>query len=123
MRGRMIFTIVLMFFYFISSGQTNNLSKQDSNKVLFTCAGELKYPLQAEQNNIQGTVVVVFDIDSNCNYVNIRIEKGIGFGCDEEAIRLVSHCKKTYNIHRSLIKCTPKFNIKLPVTFTKPDEE
>ena len=123
MRGRMIFTIVLMFFYFISSGQTNNLSKQDSNKVLFSCAGQLKYPAQAEQNNIQGTVVVIFDIDSNCTYVNIRIEKGIGFGCDEEAIRLVSHCKKTYNVPRSLIKCTPKFNIKLPVTFTKPDDE
>ena len=123
MHGRMIFTIVLMFFNFISSGQINKSSKQDSNKVLLTCAGELKYPLQAEQNNIQGTVVVVFDIDSNCNYVNIRIEKGIGFGCDEEAIRLVSHCKKTYNVPRSLIKCTPKFNIKLPVTFTEPDDE
>ena len=122
MKSFILFIAIQIFFCSISLSQINNLSKPDSNKVIFTCSSELKYPAQAEENNIQGTVVVIFDIDSNCRYVNIRIEKGIGFGCDEEAIRIVAQCKKTYNIHRNFVKCTPKFNIKLPVTFTKPDE-
>ena len=53
----------------------------------------LKYPEEAIRNNIQGSVAVDFDIDIFGDVSNARIKHGIGYGCDEEAIRLVSLLK------------------------------
>ena len=47
------------------------------------------YPKAALDNNIEGTVTVSFKIDANGNPGNFTVEKGIGFGCDEELIRLI----------------------------------
>jgi protein TonB len=50
----------------------------------------VKYPRQASQNNIEGTVYVQFVISSEGGISEVRVLKGIGYGCDEEAIRVVS---------------------------------
>ncbi|MBL7888614.1 MAG: energy transducer TonB [Bacteroidia bacterium] len=49
----------------------------------------LEYPRQAQIANIQGTVVVRFIVEQNGTLSNIGIEKSVGGGCNEEAIRLV----------------------------------
>ena len=49
----------------------------------------IKYPVQAKEDNIQGTVYVSFVVSSLGEINNIKILRGIGFGCDEEAIRVV----------------------------------
>ena len=49
----------------------------------------LRYPAQAIQNRIEGTVFVEFDIDHKGNTKNLSVKTGLGYGCDEEAIRLV----------------------------------
>ncbi|MEO9872478.1 energy transducer TonB [Ekhidna sp.] len=49
----------------------------------------LQYPQAATANNIEGTVVLELTIDSNGKVSNISIKKSLGYGCDEEAIRLV----------------------------------
>ena len=49
----------------------------------------LKYPKEALENKIEGTVVVKYDIDYKGTVVDAKIIAGIGHGCDEEAIRLV----------------------------------
>lgn len=46
------------------------------------------YPPDALANKVQGTVAVVIDIDENGFVQKGRVKKGIGHGCDEEAIRL-----------------------------------
>jgi periplasmic protein TonB len=51
----------------------------------------LVYPNAAKINSVQGSVVVVFIIEKNGSISNIKIEKGIGSGCDEEAIRVVQN--------------------------------
>lgn len=51
----------------------------------------ITYPSQARENGIQGNVVLSFFINEIGRIDDIRIEKGIGFGCDEEAIRVVSN--------------------------------
>ncbi len=48
----------------------------------------LKYPEEAVKAGIEGTVIVEIDIDDNGIVHNPRIFKGIGYGCDEEAMRL-----------------------------------
>ncbi len=48
-----------------------------------------KYPPMARENGLQGIVVVTFVVDEKGNINNVQVLRGIGGGCDEEAIRVV----------------------------------
>lgn len=50
----------------------------------------LRYPLMASENGIQGRVMVSFIIERNGDLSDIRIIRGIGGGCDKEAIRVLA---------------------------------
>jgi protein TonB len=50
----------------------------------------LKYPAQARNANIQGTVFVGFVVGNDGKIRDVSVLKGIGYGCDEEAKRVVS---------------------------------
>ena len=52
------------------------------------------YPLQATKNKIEGKVNVKFSVDSDGSLVKISVVKGLGFGLDEEAIRLLKSSPK-----------------------------
>jgi len=47
------------------------------------------YPQQASENGVQGTVYVSFVVNSKGNVTDAKILRGIGSGCDEEALRVV----------------------------------
>jgi len=47
------------------------------------------YPSAAREAGIQGLVFVTFVIERDGSISNARIVRGIGYGCDEEAIRVV----------------------------------
>jgi TonB family protein len=49
----------------------------------------LQYPLIAVQNKIEGTVYIGFVIAPDGTITKISILRGIGSGCDEEALRIV----------------------------------
>jgi len=51
---------------------------------------KLIYPEQAIENSISGSVVLAFKISTEGKVKNIRVTRGLGYGCDEEAIRLVN---------------------------------
>lgn len=51
----------------------------------------LIYPEEALRHNLEGIVHLAADIDDNGNVFNITVEKGLGYGCDEEAVRLLSN--------------------------------
>lgn len=46
-------------------------------------------PIQAMEKGISGKVEITFTIDSEGRTSNHRVTKGIGWGCDEEALRVV----------------------------------
>jgi TonB family protein len=48
----------------------------------------LIYPKAALKARIEGEVFVKFTVDSMGNVLNCKVLKGIGYGCDEEALRL-----------------------------------
>ena len=52
-------------------------------------ANNLQYPKEALEGGIQGNVVVEYEINDNGDVVFPRVLKGLGYGCDEEAIRVV----------------------------------
>ena len=54
----------------------------------------IKYPEQAKEKNIQGRVLVSFIVEKNGSISNVKVVKGIGNGCDEEAVRVISSMPK-----------------------------
>lgn len=54
----------------------------------------LKYPAQARRMGVEGKVYVQFVVEKDGSLTDIKIVKGIGAGCDEEAERVVKEAKK-----------------------------
>jgi protein TonB len=54
----------------------------------------LKYPTQARRMGVEGTVIVVFVVNTDGSIQDVEVLRGIGGGCDEEALRVVSAAPK-----------------------------
>ena len=80
----------------------------------------LRYPDEAITNKIEGTVAVEFDLDVYGEVTDAKIKHGIGYGCDEEALRLVRMFKfekKKYKGMRVIFHKSISIHFKLtPVT-------
>ncbi|TVR38769.1 MAG: M56 family peptidase [Bacteroidia bacterium] len=50
---------------------------------------KLRYPAEAREAGIQGTVFVTFVVENDGEISDVRVLRGIGGGCDEEAVRVV----------------------------------
>jgi protein TonB len=50
----------------------------------------IKYPVQAKRMGVSGKVFVTFVIEKNGKISQAEVVKGIGAGCDEEAIRVLN---------------------------------
>lgn len=50
----------------------------------------IRYPQMARESGIQGTVYVTFVVEKDGRVTDVRILRGIGGGCDEEAIRVIN---------------------------------
>ena len=55
---------------------------------------KMKYPAQARRMGIEGKVFVEFVINRDGSIVDVKAIKGIGAGCDEEAVRVVQSSPK-----------------------------
>ncbi|TAH25749.1 MAG: energy transducer TonB [Cytophagales bacterium] len=53
----------------------------------------LKYPITAKRNRIEGECIVKLKIDENGNTSEHAVVKNIGAGCGEEAIRVIKMLK------------------------------
>ncbi len=60
------------------------------DSLLKYIAAELEYPQEAKIKSLEGTVVLSFIVEPNGLITNINIEKSLGGGCQEEAIRVMS---------------------------------
>ncbi len=57
-------------------------------------ADNIKYPVKAREKGIKGLVYVNFIVEPDGSVSNINVLRGIGGGCDEEAVRLVESMPK-----------------------------
>ena len=96
---------------------------QGGEKALYSfLADNIKYPVQAMDSCISGTVYLKFIVNENGSVSDVVLLKGIGYGCDLEAIRVVNLMPdwipgnqdgKNINIYYSLpikfiVDCTEK---------------
>ena len=54
----------------------------------------LKYPQSARDNGIQGRVYVNFVVEKDGSISNVKVNRGIGGECDEEAVRVIKAMPK-----------------------------
>lgn len=54
----------------------------------------LKYPTMARESGIQGKVFVTFVVEKDGSITDVKVLRGIGGGCDEEAVRVIKNMPK-----------------------------
>ena len=65
------------------------------DKSLFQfIADNTKYPADAKEKGIKGRVFVNFIVEPDGSISDIKVLRGIGGGCDEEAVRVVESMPK-----------------------------
>ena len=75
----------------------------------------IEYPKFARQNKIQGSVYVTFVVEKDGSLTNIKVLRGIGGGCDDEALRIVRAMPKW--IPGSKNGFPVRVQITMPVTY------
>ena len=73
------------------------------------------YPSEAKKAGVKNRVFVSFVVEIDGRLTNVTILKGLGYGCDEEAIRLVKAMPRWIPGGQSGMPLRVKYN--LPVLF------
>jgi protein TonB len=78
----------------------------------------LKYPVNAIKNHTEGKVFISFIVEKSGRLTNVKISRGIGDGCDEEAERLVKKSSKWRpgKIHNIPVRT----ELRIAITFLTP---
>ncbi|MDJ1483340.1 energy transducer TonB [Cytophagaceae bacterium YF14B1] len=105
-----IYTVILFistFTYSFSQNETSTFSPSDTDSIYVTVErmpefpggipkiGEflqnnLRYPKAARKANITGKVFGTFIVGEDGTIRDVAITQGIGYGCDEEVMRVIS---------------------------------
>lgn len=79
----------------------------------------LKYPEEAITNGIEGVVHAEYEVNDHGKVTDVRIKKSIGFGCDEETIRLLS--MMVYEpVHNRGMRVKSKVKARIPFKLPTP---
>jgi len=81
----------------------------------------IKYPVEAKTKGIQGRVFVSYIVEKDGAVTNAKILRGIGGGCDEEAVRVVSSMPKWIPGTQRGEPVRVQFN--LPIMFSLEDKK
>lgn len=89
----------------------------EPNGVLKYVSGSISYPEMAKNIGIEGTVHVTFVVNEFGKVENIKVLKGIGYGCDEEVVRIVSKMPKWMKAGKNENGDPVKVRYNIPVRF------
>ncbi len=74
----------------------------------------IEYPPEARKNRIYGKVFVTFVVEKDSSLSNFKIARGLGYGCDEEAIRMFSQVRFVPAKHKGKVV---RQKMTFPITF------
>ena len=80
------------FAIYESADKAPSFSNPDKTFAEFIYS-EVEYPSIARQQGLEGNIVLTFIVEPDGRPSNIRIQKGVGGGCNEEAIRVIGLTK------------------------------
>ena len=76
---------------------------------------KIRYPERARRRGVEGSVIVKFVVDEQGHVVDLFVERGLGSGCDEEALRVVRQARFRPGRHRGR---PVKVQLSLSITFS-----
>jgi TonB family protein len=82
---------------------------------------QLNFPKAAVEANVSGRVYVSFVVEVDGKISSVKVLKGIGYGCDEEAIRVISEMPAWIPGKQNGINVAVKYN--LPIQYRLKDSE
>jgi len=80
----------------------------------------IKYPEEAKSKGVQGTVFITYIVEIDGSVTNVKVLRGIGSGCDEESVRVVSAMPKWSPGKQRGVPVRVQFN--LPVKYKLDDK-
>ena len=111
------------------------LSRQEQQQILLNLTGgnsyfiepeliggldsiEINYPDEAKKEKVEGTVIVQLIVGKDGSVNDPKVIEGVGYGCDEEAIRAVQRLrfKPGYNNGKPV-----NVNYTIPIYFILPN--
>jgi len=76
----------------------------------------IRYPETAKARKVRGRVTLEFNVSASGELSNFKIVKGLGYGCDEEAIRLVKEGPqwnpRTEGVNKTPVSSTVKIRVR-----------
>ena len=83
-------------------------------------AQNIKYPKEAKENKIEGHVFMSFVVEKDGSLSDIKVDRKLGYGTDEEAVRVLKLSEKWTPGTVNEIPIRVKYNI--PITFSLKNE-
>lgn len=96
MKKRVFFLIIMFLPYLMVKAQSDVGTFAEEPPVfsrgdfLSFMMKQIEYPSDAKERKIQGKVFVSFVVDTAGKLSEIKLVKGLGYGCDEEALNAVA---------------------------------
>ncbi|WP_410221101.1 energy transducer TonB [Pedobacter sp.] len=76
----------------------------------------LRYPVMAQEEGVQGKVYLSFVIEKDGSITDVKVLKGIGYGCDEEAVRVIKKSPKWQVGKQNNTAVRVRYN--MPISYT-----
>ncbi len=108
------------------SSDTKNVTEIDVQypggypKMIEFLGKNLKYPEEARKKGVEGTVIVAFKIGSDGKVSDAKVVQSIGYGCDEEAVRVIQNMPN-WEI-KNKVSDDFKCEMKIPIKFKLQDK-
>jgi len=82
----------------------------------------IHYPAVAKENNVQGKVFLTFVVERDGSLTDIKVLRGIGSGCDEEAVRVLKAAPKWKAGIQNGRPVRVQYNVPITFTLTSDDQ-
>lgn len=118
------FILLLSIILTVFSSSAQNIKKE---ALSCSCSNSfyVQYPNVAEEDELEGTVIVEYEIDSACFASNPRIIQSLGSAFDKEALRATNLMISLNNkcISKCRFSVCEKRKMKFPLTFKKTEDQ
>mgnify|MGYP003450965899 FL=1 len=64
------------------------------NSIIKFVQQNIKFPAEAQENNVHGKLMVSVVVEKDGSLSDIKIKKGLGYGLDEEIVRIIKMMPK-----------------------------
>lgn len=100
----------------VSTSQIDASFPGGSDSLMNFIWNNLKYPVAAQQNNVQGDVQISFDVNFDGNLINFSKISNLGYGLEDELIRVIKLTPKWIPAEINKMKVRQQYLLTFPIS-------